>query len=990
MLWEIDVVPRDAAADPAARGLVAGAAELGIPGCTRAASAAAWLVEGDLAEADVRRIAAELLADPVTEDFRIGTVGAAELAAGPAGLPLVVHVLPRPGVTDPAAETAREACGLVGLAPSGMRSVRKYWLPPLPEADARRLAWGLLASAAIHDVVVGPLALESLAGGRTWSFVRDSVPLEGLADEALARLSRDHCLALTVRELHAVRDHFRALGRAPFDIELETIAQTWSEHCCHKTLTSPVDHVGPAGPASYGNLLKETVFAATQSIRAALGAGDWCVSVFRDNSGVVRFDGDHDVCVKVETHNHPSAIEPYGGAATGLGGVIRDVLGTGRGAKPIASLDVFCVAPPDTAAADLPPGVIPPRRLLAGVVAGVRDYGNRMGIPTIAGAVAFDPGYVGNPLVFCGTVGIMPRGAATAAVEAGDLVVVAGGRTGRDGIHGATFSSIELSSASESESGGAVQIGHAIHEKTLTDFVLEAARQELFHAITDCGAGGLSSAVGEMAATLGAEVQLDRVPLKYEGLSATEAWISEAQERMVLAVPPAAWERLAAVAAAEGVEATAIGSFTGTGRLVLRWHDHVAGELDCGFLHEGRPKQRLTARHVPRPAAPAAWQPPATAGLGPALEALLGLPDVASKEWIIRQYDHEVQGGSVLKPLLGPGAGPADGTVVRGVLDRHRGLVLGVGLRHRLGPLDPYQMAAGGIVEAVANVVAAGADPERLALLDYFCWGDIRRPESLGTLVEACRACHDVALALGAPFVSGKDSLNNVFAWTDAAGRAREISIPPTLLATALGQMEDVRRAVSPDFKRPEHRLAVVGLSRPAVAGSQLALAGRVAEGLVPEVDAAAFRAACRAMAAAMRTDSLAGPGGLVQSCHDCSDGGLAVAVAEMAIGGRLGGRIDLGAVPFDAAGLASTDATARDLAIAFGESPGRFVCAVRPADADRFAACLAGVPWAWIGAVTADAALEIVGTSGRAERLPVARLDAAWRGTGGPHGAAS
>jgi phosphoribosylformylglycinamidine synthase II len=980
MLWEIDVVPRDPAADPVARAVVAGAADLGIAGCPRAASAAAWLVEGDLAEAEVRRLAREVLADPITEDFRVGPVGAAALAAGPPGLPTVVHVLPRPGVTDPAAETAREACGLVGLRPTGVRSVRKYWLPPLPEADARRLAWGLLASTAIHDVVLGPLVLETLVGGRAWTFAQETVPLEGLDDAALARLSRDRCLALSARELHAVRNHFRSLGRDPFAIELETVAQTWSEHCCHKTLTSAVDHVGPAGATRYDNLLKETVFAATQSIRATLGAGDWCVSVFRDNSGVVRFDGDHDVCVKVETHNHPSAIEPYGGAATGLGGVIRDVLGTGLGAKPIASLDVFCVAPPETPAAALPPGVIPPRRLLAGVVAGVRDYGNRMGIPTIAGAVAFDPGYLGNPLVFCGTVGIMPRGTATASVRAGDLVVVAGGRTGRDGIHGATFSSIELSSASESQSGGAVQIGHAIHEKTLVDFVLEASRQGLFHAITDCGAGGLSSAVGEMAATLGAEVRLDRVPLKYDGLSATEVWISEAQERMVLAVPPAAWSQLAAVAAAEGVEATAIGTFTGAGRIVLRWHEHVAGDLDCHFLHEGRPRQRLESRHAIRPAAPASWKPAAAAPLATALLTVLGLPDVASKEWIVRQYDHEVQGASVLKPLLGPGAGPADGTVVRGVLGRQRGLVLGIGLRHRLGPLDPYQMAAGGIVEAVANAVAAGADPERIALLDNFCWGDTRRPESLGTLVEACRACHDVAVALEAPFVSGKDSLNNVFAWTDAAGGNVEISIPPTLLATALGQVEDVRRTVSPDLKRVGDRLAVVGLSRADMAGSQLALAGGVVEGAVPTVDAAAFRAACRAVAAAMRADSAAGAGGLVRACHDCSDGGLAVAVAEMAIGGRLGARLDLGAVPFEAAGLPPETPVARDLAIAFSESPGRFVCAVHPADADRFAAVMGSLTWAWIGAVTAEPALEIVGTAGRPERLPVAHLEAAWR----------
>jgi phosphoribosylformylglycinamidine synthase II len=968
MLWEVDVMLRDAAGDHAARELVAGAASLGSDRCTAARTAAGWLVEGDLSRGELERLAVTLLADPVSETFTVAEAGADELVTAPPGLATVVHVLPRPGVTDPAGLTAAEALAMLGHPNVAVRSLKKYWLPPLPPQEAASLARRLVANEAIHDVVVGPLAIRSLAGGGTWSFASQPVPLEGLDDAALARLSRDRCLALSAAELTAVRDQFRSLGRDPLEIELETIAQTWSEHCCHKTLTSPVEHDGPAGVARYGNLLKETVFAATQEVRRRLGAGDWCVSVFRDNSGVVRFDGDHDVCVKVETHNHPSAIEPYGGAATGLGGVIRDVLGTGLAARPIANLDVFCVAPPDTPAAAIPPGVIPPRRLLAGVVAGVRDYGNRMGIPTIAGAVAFHPGYLGNPLVFCGTVGIMPRGHATGLVQAGDLVVVAGGRTGRDGIHGATFSSIELSSESETESGGAVQIGHAIHEKTLTDFVLEAARQKLFHAITDCGAGGLSSAVGEMGAELGAEVDLDRVPLKYDGLSATEVWISEAQERMVLAVPPADWQKLAAVAAAEGVEATAIGTFTGSGKLVLRWQGEVAGELDCHFLHEGRPRHTLRSRFRPPAREPAAWRP---ASLAATLATVLARPDVASKEWIIRQYDHEVQGASVTKPLVGPGAGPADGTVIRGVLGRSRGIVLGVGLKHRLGPIDPYQMAAGGIVEAIANVVAAGADPARIALLDNFCWGDTRSPETLGPLTEACRACHDLALAFDAPFVSGKDSLNNVFAYADPGGTPRELSIPPTLLATALGQVADVRRAMSPDLKRSGSRLAVVGLSRPATAGSQLELCGCVRGGAVPAVDPVACRAAIHAVARAQAA-------GLVLACHDLSDGGLAAGLAEMAIGGGLGARLDLAAVPFEAGdGL---EAAGRDLAIAFGESPGRFVCEL-PADRTAaFAAAMGEVPWSIVGEVWPEPVVELVGTGGQPERAALADLAAAWR----------
>ncbi len=964
MLWEVDVVLIDPAADHAAREVVAGARELGLADCERARTAAGWLIEGDVSREAVEGLAATLFSDPVTEAFVVDEVRSPRLVASVDGLPTVVHVLPRTGVTDPAGLTAQAAAAALGHRVS-VRSLRKFWLPPMAGPDVARLASRLLANDAIHDIAIGPLGITSLSGGRTWAFHQETIPLVGLDDASLERLSRDKCLALSVRELHAVRRHFESLGRAPYEIELETIAQTWSEHCCHKTLTSGVEHVGPAGTVRYDNLLKETVFAATRTIRESLGAGDWCVSVFRDNSGVVRFDGDHDICVKVETHNHPSAIEPYGGAATGLGGVIRDVLGTGLGAKPIANLDVFGVAPPDTPADEVPPGVIHPRRLLAGVAAGVRDYGNRMGIPTIAGAVAFHPGYIGNPLVFCGTVGIMPRGSADAAVEPGDLVVVAGGRTGRDGIHGATFSSIELTSESETESGGAVQIGHAINEKMLVDFVLEASRQRLFHAITDCGAGGLSSAVGEMGATLGADVDLDRVPLKYEGLSATEVWISEAQERMVLAVPPSDWPALAKIAAAEGVEATAIGTFTGTGRIVLKWHGAVAGELDCHFLHEGRPRQRLPSRHVPPATAPTAWH--GDGSLATALDEVLGLPDVASKERIIRQYDHEVQGCSVVKPLLGPGDGPADGTVVRGVLGRDRGIALGVGLRHRLGPLDPYQMAAGGIVEAIANVIAVGADPARIALLDNFCWGDTRREDSLGTLVEACRACHDVAIAFTAPFVSGKDSLNNVFTYTDPSGTPREISIPPTLLVTAMGQLDDVRHAVTPDLKTPGDRIAVVGQTRGAMAGSQYELTGRVTGGNVPSVAVAECRASCLAVAAAHRKH-------LVAACHDVSDGGLLVALAEMAIAGHRGASFDTATVPTDPRGALPA------AAVAFSETPGRFVCEVRPEHEEAFALAMGDVPWAWIGRVTDDASITIQG-DGASERIAVERLARAWHG---------
>jgi phosphoribosylformylglycinamidine synthase II len=981
MLWEVDVWLNHREDDHAARGFASAVSSIDHSDWSSVRTAQGWLIEGDLTRDDIVRLAEGVLVDPVSQSYAIRGMDEPQTSPFPDAT-TAVHVLPRPGVTDPAGETARQAFGLLNLAPQAVRSLSTIWVPPLDVERLEQLAWRVVASDAIHEVVVGRLQFESIAGGRNWTFSQETIRLEGRDDDGLARLSRERCLALSPTELRAIREYFREVGRDPWEIELETIAQTWSEHCCHKTLTSSVAHTGPDGTVHFDNLLKETVFAATQTVRRRLGNADWCVSVFRDNSGVVRFDGDHDICVKVETHNHPSAIEPYGGAATGLGGVIRDVLGTGKAAKPIANLDVFCVGPLDTPPTDLPPGVIEPKRLLSGVVAGVRDYGNRMGIPTIAGAVAFDPGYLGNPLVFCGTVGIMPRDSAETEPQAGDLVVVAGGRTGRDGIHGATFSSIELTSDSEAESGGSVQIGHAINEKTLTDFVLEASKERLFSAITDCGAGGLSSAVGEMAATLGAAVDLDQVPLKYEGLSATEVWISEAQERMVLAVPPACWDRLSAIAAEEGVEATAIGHFTGDGRLMLRWQGKIAGEMDCHFLHDGRPKTELVSHWVKPAVHPLSVQVAESGSdqsLAQPLVDLLSLPDVASKEGIVRQYDHEVQGCSVLKPLTGRGNGPADGTVVRGVLGRDRGIVLGVGLRHRLGRVAPYDMAAGGIVEAVANAVAAGADPEKIALLDNFCWGDTRTPTGLGSLVEACRGCHDAAVTLATPFVSGKDSLNNVFAWKDRDGTAGELSIPPTLLATALGQIHDVNMVVSPAFRGPGSRVYVLGLTRAELIGSQAELLGLTKGGEVPRARASAARKVFAAVHAAFTA-------GLLRACHDVSDGGLLVAAAEMAIAGGIGCSLSLGNVPADLepAGLTGLH---RDLVIAVSESTGRFLCEIAEEDAAAFETLMADIPHARCGATreidprVGQPAITVIGVDGnQLAAVPVAAAARAWR----------
>jgi phosphoribosylformylglycinamidine synthase len=938
MLWEIEIRPggRDAERDRVCEEydlLTHGRDGAGLI----TAAARGYLLEGDLSREQARRLADELLVDAVAESGRVGALNELD------GADLLATVLFKPGVMDPTALSVVDAARDLGVPVESVRTFRRYYGPALPEKARDVLFRKVLANEAVEQVVAGPLALEHLTLGTPYRFELRTVPLRDLDDAALERVSREGQLSLSLAEMRTVRDHFREAGREPTEVELETIAQTWSEHCSHKTLKGIIDFEG----RRYHNLLKETIFAATQEVRRLLGPDDWCVSVFEDNAGVVRFDERYHVCFKVETHNRPSAIEPYGGANTGLGGVIRDPLGTGLGAKPVCNTDVFCFGPLGVKPEDLPPGVLHPLKVMKGVVAGVRDYGNRIGIPTANGAVCFDDRYLANPLVFCGTVGLIPVDRARKAARAGDLIVAVGGRTGRDGIHGATFSSAGLTHESEKVSGGAVQIGNAIAEKKLLDVLLQARDEGLYNAVTDCGAGGFSSAVGEMGADLGAYVELEKAPLKYAGLSYTEVWISESQERMVLAVSADKWERLRALCAGEDVEATVLGRFEATGRLRLTYEGTQVADLSMHFLHDGRP---AVVRQ-------ATWQPVAACGLAETtrpqaattanhtdtLLRILGAPNVCSKEWIVRQYDHEVQGGSVVKPLVGAADdGPGDAAVVAPVLGSFHGFAVGCGFNPRLGDLDPYQMAAHAIDEAVRNVVAVGADPSRVAILDNFCWGNTDRPEVLGSLVRAAEACRDVAIAYRMPFISGKDSLKNEYHSGD-----RHIVIPPTLLVSALGLVPDVRRCVTMDLKEPGNRLYLVGVTKPEMGGSHHHLVHGLTGGTVPAVDVSSAPNLFRRLHDAISR-------GLVRACHDLSEGGLAVAAAEMAFAGGVGA---------DLTGVAVKGLP--DEVALFAESPTRFVVEVRPDRAADFEACLSTVPLTILGQTVKEPRLRIAGSNG-------------------------
>jgi phosphoribosylformylglycinamidine synthase len=898
-----------------------------------------YLLEGDFGRDQAEMLLRELLVDALAEGGRLGLLNEG------AGGDRLATVLLKPGVMDPAALSIVEAARDLGVAVQSVRSFRRYYGPPLSQKIRALLFRKVLANEAVEQVIEGPLTLDHLGIGEPYRFRLVTVPLRDLDDSALERLSREGQLALSLAEMRVIQAHFREAGRDPIDVELETLAQTWSEHCSHKTLKGVIELDGKR----YNNLLKETIFSATQEIRRHLGADDWCVSVFEDNAGVVKFTEDFHVCFKVETHNHPSAIEPYGGANTGLGGVIRDPLGTGLGARPVCNTDVFCFAPPDTPLDTLPPGVLHPLKVMKGVVAGVRDYGNRMGIPTVNGAVLFDERYLGNPLVYCGTVGLIPVGHEHKAAQPGDLIVTLGGRTGRDGIHGATFSSIELTAESEKVSGGAVQIGNAIAEKKLLDVLLQARDAGLYHAVTDCGAGGFSSAIGEMGERLGARVDLDRAPLKYAGLSYTEIWISESQERMILAVPPEAWELLKRLCASEDVEATVVGAFEATGRLRLFHDGNPVADLSMDFLHSGRPVVvRQATWRAEEVGVPVATTGGRTSPAHPDKEdhtdtllRILASPNVCSKEWIIRQYDHEVQGGSVLKPLVGVhDDGPGDAAVIAPILGSRVGLAIGCGINPRYGDLDPYAMAAAAIDEAVRNVVAVGADPKRIALLDNFCWGNTDRPEVLGSLVRAAEACRDVALAYTMPFISGKDSLNNEY---HAAGR--NIVIPGTLLISALGRVPDMRRCVTMDLKEPGNVLYLVGVTKPELGGSHYHLVHGLSGGEPPRVDLETAPRIFQALHAALAR-------GLVRSCHDLSEGGLAVVAAEMAFAGDIGADL-------------SATGTADDVTGLFSESATRFLVEARPIDAAALEALFAGLPLTRLGQTVKEPRLRIAGANG-------------------------
>ncbi|MBN1828203.1 MAG: phosphoribosylformylglycinamidine synthase [Deltaproteobacteria bacterium] len=947
-----------------------------------------FTVEGSFSREELEVAAAGPFSDPVIQVYSVDRPLARNFD-------WLIEVGFRPGVTDNVGKTAREALELLYAERGAGGRVAVYTSRQyLIMADIDRKNVDAIASKLLANDLIERYAI---MGKDEWDAERGMPPFVprvtgedrpvvqeidlAVADEELLLISEKGVLALNLDEMKAIQAHFQdgnvldqrrsvGLGAKITDVELESLAQTWSEHCKHKIFNAFIEYCDEEGNGIViDSLFTSYIKESTRIVRESRGDKDWCRSVFVDNAGVIKFNDDYNLIFKVETHNSPSALDPYGGALTGIVGVNRDPFGTGTGAKLIFNTDVFCFASPFFDK-PLPKRILHPRRIYDGVREGVEHGGNKSGIPTVNGCIVFDERYLGKPLVYCGTGGMAParsmgKPSHRKEIRPGDAVVMTGGRIGKDGIHGATFSSEELHEGSPVT---AVQIGDPITQKKMTDFLLRARDLGLYRAITDNGAGGLSSSVGEMASLCGGcEIDLQKAPLKYAGLQPWEILVSEAQERMTLAVPPENIEEFKLLAEKMAVEATVLGTFTDTGKFHIRYGEQTAAYLDMDFLHNGVPQLRLTARwlptcrETPRIAEPADY--------GKALHEILGRLNICSKESVVRQYDHEVQGGSVVKPLVGSmNDGPSDAAVVRPILDSFEGVVVANGICPRYSDIDTYHMAACAIDEAIRNAVAVGASLDHLAGLDNFCWCDPveskKTPDGaykLAQLVRANKALYDYTIAYGVPCISGKDSMKNDYIIGDT-----KISIPPTLLFSAIGRIADVRKAVTMDAKRPGDIVYILGETYEELGASEWYAHHGFIGHSVPRVNAG--RAKKRYQAIGRAIDQ-----GLVASCHDCSDGGLGIAIAETAFAGGLGIDMDLAKVPYEG--------QRRNDYMFFSESQSRLIVTVHRDLQESFEKIFEGQCCAEIGIVNDTGIFSVRGIEGQLIiSEPLEGLKASWQ----------
>jgi phosphoribosylformylglycinamidine synthase subunit PurSL len=966
------------------------------------------LSQNELSE-KIRKIGPEVFCDSIIQTIAFDNI----LYDFPKKPRYVVEVSYRAGVTDNPGHAAKEALSVVGLIAEVSSGSIYFLFGNINDADAKKVALDILANDLIqkvdifefsnfcevdrfHNVSLPKVLIETNPSCNEISL--------DVSDEALLKISQDNCLALTLSEMKHIQSFYnrpeietyrkeQKFPKWPTDVELEVLAQSWSEHCKHKIFAGSIDYKEgniPEGFKKLGDIKIEGLYptyikASTKKIEKERNL-NWLISVFSDNAGIVRFDGGLDLCIKVETHNSPSALDPYGGALTGILGVNRDILGCGLGARPIANTDVFCFADPKMPTLEekdlMPRGLKAPRRIFEGVHRGVEDGGNKSGIPTVNGAIYFDQDYAGKPLVFCGTVGAMPAKLPTGLdsgkkyVKVSDRVFMVGGAIGADGIHGATFSSLELNENSPST---AVQIGDPITQKRVLDFLMEARDLGLYSSVTDNGAGGLSSSVGEMSTfTGGATIDLSLAPVKYPGLKPFELMISESQERMTVAVPPKNVSDFLSLAKRRGVSATDIGEFNDSGRLKVFYGEQKVADLDLEFVHESLPPMQLKAKWE-GPVARKSWILRDNRKDIPkildqkfyheALLKLLSSPNIASKEPWVRKYDHEVQAATHIKPFNGVKTdGPSDcGSIW---LHPHGGekdnaVNVACGMNPRMSLYDTYLMAQFAVDEAVRNVVVSGGDIDKCCLLDNFCWPDPVASEKnkdgeykMAQLVRACHGLFDICNYFGTPLVSGKDSMKNDFRGKNQKGTDLTISILPTLLVTSMSK-SNVNFTVTSSFKEAGDLIYILGKESSGLSASEFAELYKVEEKL-PQIDLSVNKNLYKTYLKALENN-------LICSGHDLSDGGLLVSIFESSMGGRLGFSISINQEnPID---------------YLFNEGPGRFCVSVKSENKEKFEKHFSNVPFEFLGTVIGDQILKIKNKNSLILETSMNDLIDAWKG---------
>lgn len=904
--------------------------------------------------------------------------------------PSLIDISFRPGVTDNSAHAALAALRLIpGLSNVEMKvsSGMIYFIESdekLTSLEIEKLAYEKLANNLLHKVTVTNTA-DILQLNRMKNIIFPNVSIKEkkaelinleVSDLELEKMNQDNCWALSREELSYIKSYYRTLKRLPTDVEMEVIAQSWSEHCKHKIFSSEITYsesnlpegVKAIGEFTVKGIFKNFIRGATLKIKEERNI-PWLISIFHDNAGIVRFDDSVDVCIKVETHNSPSALDPYGGALTGILGVNRDILGVGQGAKPIANTNVFCLAENHYFIKNkisIPLLLKNPDRIKEGVHLGVQDGGNKSGIPTVNGAFIFDRDFVGKPLVFCGTIGVIPRierGLTTyeKRQRPGDLIVMAGGRIGKDGIHGATFSSMELVDGVPSS---VVQIGDPITQKRLGDFLIEARKLGFFNSVTDNGAGGLSSSVGEMAQlTNGAIVHLEKALVKYPGLSPFELMVSESQERMTFSVPIESIDNFLELALKRSVEASVIGEFTNSGFLNINYKGEEVANINLHFLHESLMPLKLEGHFDLKMASPHWIKSKITKPLLPKsyTQILLDLfkcPNIRSHEHLIRRYDHEVKAATIVKPFTGTSevgfSAPNDAGVVW--MKPHGGtadnaLAISCGICPKISKYDTYLMAEYAVDEAVRNAVCVGANPDEMVLVDNYCWPDPivsdRNPDAklkLAQLVRASKALYDISIAYGMPFVSGKDSMKNDFIGMNEHNEKVKISVPPTLLVTAMGRVPSLNCITTSEVKNSGDLIYLLGENliyyQSAFELSEYYEDYKV-EYPLPALDAKTQLYFYQKFHESMKDN-------LIESSHDVSDGGVSLALAEKMMGTKLGLNVNLNLeerflFPF-----------------LFNEGPGRIIVTVKSENKKIFEDKMDGHKYILLGNVTTDGNLVI------------------------------